>query len=115
VIRTVNIKELPPKSAGFRVLVMRKWPRGIPREAIDLWAKDLGPSPELLKDLKKNKISLAGFYGRYRAETSEPGRREAVFDLQRRVLAGVTLILCCDTDDDKAAARTVLKEILETT
>jgi len=34
---------------GFRVLVDRLWPRGVSKEraAIDLWAKDTAPSPEL--------------------------------------------------------------------
>ncbi|WP_439901339.1 DUF488 domain-containing protein [Microbacterium azadirachtae] len=34
---------------GFRVLVDRLWPRGVSKEraAIDLWAKDTAPSPQL--------------------------------------------------------------------
>lgn len=34
---------------GYRVLVDRLWPRGIKKEtlAMDLWAKDLSPSPKL--------------------------------------------------------------------
>lgn len=37
---------------GFRVLVDRLWPRGVSKEhaAIDLWAKDTAPSPELRRD-----------------------------------------------------------------
>lgn len=36
-------------SDGFRVLVDRLWPRGVSKDraAIDLWAKDTAPSPEL--------------------------------------------------------------------
>ena len=36
---------------GFRVLVDRLWPRGLSKERaqIDLWAKDVTPSPELRK------------------------------------------------------------------
>ncbi len=36
---------------GFRVLVDRLWPRGVSKEraAIDLWAKDVTPTPELRK------------------------------------------------------------------
>jgi uncharacterized protein YeaO (DUF488 family) len=34
---------------GYRVLVDRLWPRGLSKEraAIDLWAKDTAPTPEL--------------------------------------------------------------------
>ncbi|WP_309066182.1 DUF488 domain-containing protein [Microbacterium sp.] len=37
---------------GFRVLVDRLWPRGVSKgkAAIDLWAKDTAPSPELRRD-----------------------------------------------------------------
>ena len=37
---------------GFRVLVDRLWPRGVSKEraAVDLWAKDASPSPELRRD-----------------------------------------------------------------
>lgn len=39
-------------SDGFRVLVDRLWPRGVSKEAaaIDLWAKDITPTPELRKE-----------------------------------------------------------------
>lgn len=50
----INIKRIyePPSGEdGYRVLVDRLWPRGIKKElaAIDEWAKDLAPSPELRK------------------------------------------------------------------
>lgn len=37
---------------GFRVLVDRLWPRGVSKEraAVDLWAKDAAPSPDLRRD-----------------------------------------------------------------
>jgi uncharacterized protein YeaO (DUF488 family) len=36
---------------GFRILVERLWPRGVRKDkaAIDLWLKDVSPSPELRK------------------------------------------------------------------
>jgi uncharacterized protein YeaO (DUF488 family) len=114
-IRTAHINTLPPRDQGFRVLVTRKWPRGIPRTAVDMWARDLGGSPELLKEYKKGKIPVAAFKARYRAETSEPGRNEAVYDLQRRSIKnGEDLILLCDCDDEEGSVRIALKEILET-
>lgn len=37
---------------GTRILVDRLWPRGITKDAarIDLWLKEIAPSPELRKD-----------------------------------------------------------------
>jgi uncharacterized protein YeaO (DUF488 family) len=39
----------PAPEDGFRVLVERLWPRGLKKEAValDLWLKDIAPSPEL--------------------------------------------------------------------
>lgn len=114
-ILTAHVNELPPADKGFRVLVTRKWPRGIPKTAVDWWVKDLGGSLELLKEFKKGKVTASGFVSRYMAETSEPGRRELVLELQRRVMNGTNLVIMCDGDSDKGSVRVALKEILEAT
>ena len=38
------------ESDGFRILIMRKWPRGIgyKKHSIHKWSKELGPSRQLL-------------------------------------------------------------------
>ncbi len=114
-IRTANVNELPSPEEGFRVLVTRKWPRGIPKDAIDLWVKDLGGTPELLKEYKKGKITPAGFEARYRGEISEPVRSGLVYDLQRRAMNGTDLILLCDFEQEEGSVRLALKSVLETT
>lgn len=113
-IRIAHTSQLPPRDEGFRVLVTRKWPRGLDRKEIDLWAKDLGGTPELLKEFRRGKISFPSFEGRYRAETSDPGRRELVLDLQRREQKHKTLVLVCDGEDETTSVRAVLKGVLET-
>ncbi|WP_254408853.1 DUF488 domain-containing protein [Streptomyces sp. AC495_CC817] len=58
-------------SDGYRVLVDRLWPRGVSKEraAIDLWAKDTAPSPELRRDWHAASADEWGVYAdRYRAE-----------------------------------------------
>lgn len=114
-IRIAHVNENLPRSAGFRVLVTRKWPRGIAKDQIDQWQKELGCSPELQKDFKKSRITLAGFQARYYGEVSEPGRRELLNELQRRAMKnGEDLILLCDGDVEESSVRKFLKEILET-
>jgi len=43
--------ETPSSKDGERILVERLWPRGVAkaRAAVDLWLKDVAPSPELRK------------------------------------------------------------------
>ena len=48
----INLKRAygkPDKQDGFRILVERLWPRGLKKDAaaLDLWLKDIAPSPEL--------------------------------------------------------------------
>ena len=50
----INLKrvyEQPALEDGMRVLVERLWPRGLSQEQahIDLWLKEVAPSPELRK------------------------------------------------------------------
>ena len=46
-----RVYEEPSPEDGFRVLVERLWPRGVSKERaeLDLWLKDVAPSPELRK------------------------------------------------------------------
>lgn len=111
---TAPVTNMPPREEGLRVLVTRKWPRGIKKDEIDIWAKELGAPPELIREFKKNKISKAGFQARYYGEISTPGRREISDDLQRRVMSGKKVILVCDSEDEKCPVRNILKEYLET-
>lgn len=50
-LRLKRVYEPATPADGFRVLVDRLWPRGITKEraAIDLWAKDVTPTPNLRK------------------------------------------------------------------
>ena len=44
-----RVYDPPAESDGYRVLVDRLWPRGMTKEraAVDLWLKDVAPSPGL--------------------------------------------------------------------
>jgi uncharacterized protein YeaO (DUF488 family) len=58
-------------SDGWRVLVDRLWPRGLSKEraAIDLWAKDTAPSPDLRKAWHAaSDAEWDAYADRYRAE-----------------------------------------------
>ncbi len=44
-----RVYDEPSPEDGYRVLVERLWPRGISKEraAVDLWLREVAPSPEL--------------------------------------------------------------------
>ena len=57
-IRTKRIYDPPSPEDGYRLLIMRLWPRGVRKAAVDGWEKDLGPSRELLTSFRAGKLGL---------------------------------------------------------
>jgi uncharacterized protein YeaO (DUF488 family) len=68
---------------GFRILVERLWPRGLTKEraGIDLWLKEIAPSPELRKWFGHDPLKWEEFSLRYRAELDN--NPEAIQHLQQ--------------------------------
>jgi uncharacterized protein YeaO (DUF488 family) len=79
---------------GLRVLIMRKWPRGTRREAIDLWLKDASPSAPLLQAYNKEGLPWEAFAERYRQEilSERPRVLEELHTLERE--HGTITLLC---------------------
>lgn len=81
---------------GLRVLVMRTWPRGVRLDRVDLWLKELGPTPDLLRGLETRALSWLAFESAYLAQlTTRAETMEAVTvlrDLESR--AGTVALLC---------------------
>src|SRR5262245_41617557 len=69
-IRLKRAYEKPTPEDGLRILVERLWPRGLSKEraAVDLWIKDVAPSPELRRWFHHDPARWAEFQRRYRAE-----------------------------------------------
>jgi uncharacterized protein YeaO (DUF488 family) len=65
----------PSKQDGLRILVERLWPRGVSKEkaAIDLWLKDLSPSPELRNWFNHDPEKWDVFRKRYWSELEKKG------------------------------------------
>jgi uncharacterized protein YeaO (DUF488 family) len=73
---TIAVKRVydpPAADDGYRVLVDRLWPRGMTRAAaaLDLWAKDLAPSPDLRKEFNHQPERFAEFTHHYLGELSK--------------------------------------------
>jgi uncharacterized protein YeaO (DUF488 family) len=56
---------------GTRVLVMRRWPRGLSRHDVDVWLPDAGPSLDLLQRYRAKEIDWSQFEQEYRREQCE--------------------------------------------
>jgi uncharacterized protein YeaO (DUF488 family) len=110
VIKTKRVYDPPSPEDGYRLLVMRLWPRGVTKAAVDAWEKDLGPSRELLSDFRSGGVGWEEYAACYRQEVSaRAGLLARYRDLARRE----TLTLLCACQDEARCHRSLLKEILE--
>lgn len=67
-------------SDGYRVLIDRLWPRGKSKETekIDLWLKEVAPSPELRKWFGHEVEKYPAFEAKYRKELKSGEQHEAL-------------------------------------
>src|SRR5678816_1040961 len=72
-IRLKRVYEPREAEDGLRVLVMRRWPRGIRKERIDLWLKELGADLQLLSDWKAGRVTWPERRRRYLDGLQVPG------------------------------------------
>jgi uncharacterized protein YeaO (DUF488 family) len=111
-LRIKRAYEPPASEDGERILVERLWPRGLTkaRAAIDLWMKDVAPSPALRKWFAHDPAKWEQFQRRYFEELRE--HAEAVDELRRRARRGrVTLVYGARDEEHNAAL--ALKSYLE--
>jgi uncharacterized protein YeaO (DUF488 family) len=87
---SIAIKRLYEKHAssdGMRILVDRLWPRGVSKDAaaLDLWSKEIAPTPELRNWFDHRQDRFAEFKKRYLLELrSNPAVPEIVSGIGKR-------------------------------
>jgi len=117
-IKTKSVYDPVEESDGFRILIMRKWPRGIgyrknnKRGMIDFWSKELGPSIGLLDNWNRRK-TWTQYVKQYRAEqkSSAAAKKETEFLAAQSVDKTITL-LCKESENDPHCHRHILKKII---
>ena len=84
----------PPELERFKLLVMRRWPRGIAKTRVDEWAQQLGPSAELLDGYRQGEGEIAWpeFESRYLDEVGE--REELLAHATELAAEGGLMLLC---------------------
>lgn len=104
--------ERPTREDGSRILVERLWPGGLTKEkaALDLWLKDVAPSPELRKWFGHDPAKWKQFEQRYWKELGT--RKEAVDLLRQKVKQGTVTFVYAAQDEEHNGAL-ALKRFLE--
>jgi uncharacterized protein YeaO (DUF488 family) len=116
-VRTKRWLDVPDDDDGFRLLVSRYRPRGLPknRETWDEWWPDLGPSVALHAAVYGKSgppISWPEYERRYLEEMS--AQRARIAALAERVAAGETITLLCSSacTDPARCHRTLLARLV---
>ncbi len=103
--------ETPTPDDGERILVERLWPRGLTKAKakIDLWMKEISPSPELRKWYAHDVAKWKEFQKRYRQELK--GHNDEVAELRKKSKVGVVTLVYAAKDEEHNSAQ-VLKAYL---
>ena len=111
-IQVKRIYELFSKTDGTRVLVERLWPRGMTKEKakLDLWLKEISPSPQLRLWYSHDPGKWDEFRKRYWAELEMA--QEAVKQLRLLSKQGMLTLVYAARDEQHNSA-IVLKAFLD--
>ena len=100
-VRVKRVYERASRGDGLRVLVDRLWPRGLSKEAaqVDLWLKEIAPSPGLRTWFAHDPDRFDEFVERYRRELARSPAREALAELTLHATHGVVTLLFAARDE----------------
>ncbi|HVQ75621.1 MAG TPA: DUF488 family protein [Candidatus Binatia bacterium] len=107
-----RVYDPPVPGEGLRVLVMRLWPRGVRKEAVDLWVKELGAELDNLRAWKGGRIDWPEMRRRYLAGLEAPPAGPALARL-RDVVREQPVALMCSCVEESQCHRSILKALLE--
>ena len=105
-----TVYDEPEALDGKRILVMRTWPRGISKDKVDIWMRELGTDRELIRKWKAGKVSWDKFVAEYRK--SLKGKEDLLRNLAKESKAGTITLLCTDKDPNRCH-RSLLKTAIE--
>ena len=111
-IRLKRVYDSPGEEDGFRVLVERLWPRGLSKERaqVDLWLKEIAPSPSLRSWYGHDVTRWEEFQRRYRVELE---KNPAVKQMQEMLREKQLLTFVYAARDLEHNSAQVLKAFLE--
>ncbi|WP_066187341.1 MULTISPECIES: DUF488 domain-containing protein [Gracilibacillus] len=116
-MRRKRVYQLPSKQDGFRILVDRLWPRGVSKEKaqIDVWLKEIGPSPALRKWFAHDPTKFAMFRQKYMQELKEDQDKATALESLReyRNKYGDNLTLVYGAKDEVYNHVVILEELIQ--
>ena len=106
-----RIYDEPTADDGYRILVDRLWPRGVSKSeaAIDLWFKEIAPSPDLRTWFNHDPEKFAEFRARYMSELEQ---NPTAIELRNIMADHSTVTLLYGAKDPQINHAVVLRDFL---
>jgi uncharacterized protein YeaO (DUF488 family) len=104
-----TVYDKPRPEDGERILVMRTCPRGISKDKVDRWLKELGTDMDLVHEWKQGKVTWSEFSKSY--VRSLKGKEGLLKELASRSGKGTVTLLCMDKDEAHCHRSLLRKEI----
>ena len=109
-VKIKRIYEPHSPDDGYRILTDRLWPRGIKKEMIDKWLKDVAPSTGLRKWFNHESEKWHEFLARYREEIEGSAALE---ELRADIQGHKNVTLLYSAKDEQQNQAVALMKILE--
>ncbi len=101
-----------PKTDGIRIVATRFWPRGLKKEAADLYLPDLAPSADLLKTFLAGEMPWKTFAKLYKDEMKAQKSHIRTLHYLSET-AGDTLTVMCACEKPEQCHRSLLAALIE--
>jgi len=96
-----RVYDPPGPGDGIRILVDRLWPRGVSKDRIDLWLKDLAPSDALRREFHGHPDRWEEFCAAYATELGSASAQVALATLHEKLRAGPAVLLYAAKDESR--------------
>jgi uncharacterized protein YeaO (DUF488 family) len=90
---------------------MRLWPRGVRKERIDHWLRDLAPAVDLMRSFLAGTTPWPDYVQRYLAGLGQPAAQAALDEVRRLARTGRVTLLCWCADE-RRCHRSLLRDHL---
>lgn len=112
-IETKRIYAPADPDDGYRLLIMRHWPRGVRKDRVDAWERGLAPTRELLADFNTHAIDWPEYERRFLLEMATRPDALAALDALRQRSRRETVTLICGCADAARCHRSLVRGLVE--
>ncbi len=112
-VRTKSVFQPAEAEDGYRILITRFYPRGVPRERFNEWAITLSPKPELLFAYKERKIDWDTFAHEFLNQLRENTECLEAIQTLHELSEHEDITLLCFEKDGNPCHRHLVRDVVE--